>query len=226
LKEITQDDIINIGLLDFVRKELRKDYLINKERKFSNEEIEKIKKRWCFLNKISSEKDLEIWKKINKISNEKWEDLITKEIRWGEWCLCKFNNQLKDYFFKRKPFLDKVIYSLIRVSEFGLAQEIFLRIKEGENNFSELSSQYSLGDEKNNNGIVGPISINKSHKEINNLLKISRINQLWPPILIENWWVIVRLDNKIEAELDNEISLMLAKELGEKFLNENMNIGK
>jgi hypothetical protein len=47
-----------------------------------------------------------------------------KEDKWGP--------KVESYFMTRKQALDKVLYSLIRTKDLGLAQELYFRIKEGE----------------------------------------------------------------------------------------------
>ena len=66
------------------------------------------------------------------------------------------------------------------------------------------------------------------HPIIANILKESKDKQLWPPKKINNWWVIIRLEEKIMATLDQDLRIKLSKELGEiylknelKFFNQN-----
>ncbi len=37
--------------------------------------------------------------------------------------------QIKDYFYKRKRDLDQVVYSMLRLNDIGLAEELYLRLK-------------------------------------------------------------------------------------------------
>ena len=50
--------------------------------------------------------------------------------------------------------LDKVQYSLVRVSSENLANELYLRIKEKESTFEEIARKYSEGPDKQSNGIM------------------------------------------------------------------------
>ena len=59
---------------------------------------------------------------------------------------------------------------MIRLLNHNLANEIFLRIKEGEVEFEEIASKYSEGPEKKYSGSVGPISIGKLHPIIGKIL--------------------------------------------------------
>ena len=46
-----------------------------------------------------------------------------------------------------------MVYSLIRSKDPGVAQELYFRIQEGENTFSELARQYSQGSEAQTGGL-------------------------------------------------------------------------
>ena len=116
--------------------------------------------------------------------------------------------------------LDQVSYALIRVKDENLASEIYLRIKEGEEDFGDLAAKYSEGSEKNTFGRIGPVGFDKPHPVLARLLQVSQENQLWPPRNIDSWWVIIRLEKMHQTVFCEEISSLLSLELGEKHLNE------
>ena len=119
--------------------------------------------------------------------------------------------------------LDKVEYSLIRVSSENLANELYLRIKEKESTFEEIAKKYSEGPEKQTQGIIGPDPIGKAHPALAKLLQISEKGQLWIPRKIDMWWIIVRLNYIKNSSLNESLSKELALELGSKFIQELMN---
>ena len=116
--------------------------------------------------------------------------------------------------------LDKFYYSLLRIENEDLSNELFLRIKEGEDSFSNIAKKFSEGPEKSNGGKIGPINLNQTHPIIARLLQSSREGKVWPPRKIENWWIIVKLDKFEKISLDEKTSLDLSLELGEIYLNE------
>ena len=100
-----------------------------------------------------------------------------------------------------------------------LAQELYLRIKEGED-FGQLAKEYSCGPEKMTRGIVGPVSIEKSNPELTKLLKSSKENEINQPILISDWCLIVRLESFIEASLTEDVEKLMGKEILDQVLQE------
>ena len=125
---------------------------------------------------------------------------------------------MPSHYLRRKPQIDKVIYSLIRVKNQYLANELFLRIKNNENTFEEIASNYSEGAEKQNGGKVGPISLDKPHPLLSKLLQISKEGQLWPPKELGEWWIIVKFEKLLCTELNEEVKQKLLLELGEEDL--------
>lgn len=218
-KSITYEELANIGVLEIVEKELKREELISKFKILNKKSNKDIKKDWLLSNKINSEKELKSWLLSNNIGSKDLERIILREWLWIEWCKNKFKDELSSYYLKRKDDLDAVIYSLIRIKEENFANEIYLRIKDDNIKFSDLAGEFSEGVEKQSGGIIGPVTINNSHPKISHLLKISEENQLWPPIYIDNWWIILRLEKKMITTLDKKIRLKLSLELGEKYIS-------
>ena len=101
-----------------------------------------------------------------------------------------------------------------------LAQEIFFRIQEGEESFSELAQKYSKGPEANTGGVVGPVPLSNLHPTLNKILSVSQPGQLWSPTRIEEWFAIVRLDKFLPAGLDESMRRRLIDEMFESWLKE------
>ena len=210
--------LLDFGLLKIVKKELIKDELIKVIERPNQDMQQLINKEWCQSNNIKTTNDLELWIKSNGLDEESWEKLICRMWLWEKWCMSTFKKSIKSYYLKRKSNLDKITYSLIRVKDKMLADELYLRIKNEENTFAEIATNYSEGVEKQTGGRIGPISINEPHPEISNLLKVTSLNELISPKPVEEWWVILKLERKFDAKLDNSLSKLLSLELGEKFL--------
>lgn len=184
----------------------------------SNKQLAEIIKDWCLKNNIKNEKVLRDWQINNGYSEEQWNDYVTRKWRWTKWCLNEFSERIPTYYLERKSMLDRVSYSLIRVTEEDLANELFLRIKEKESSFEEIAKDYSKGPEKINFGLVGPSPLGKAHPELSRLLQVSKIGQIWPPKKFESWWVIVKLNSLESIPLDETLFTQLALELGSNYL--------
>lgn len=210
--------ISKIGLLGRIRKEIIKENLI-KNIELTNKEKEVAKNNWLRSNCIYSSDQINQWKRENLKFDDDLEFVISREFKWCKWCIDNFKEEIKDYFQEKKSFLDNYIYSIIRVKSEGLCKELFLRIKDKESDFYSIAKEFSEGIEKKTGGLVGPTNLNNPHPIISNILKESRTNQIWPPKKINNWWVIIRLEEKINATFDDELKIKLSKELGEIYLN-------
>lgn len=137
--------------------------------------------------------------------------------KFKEW---KWGNQLESYFLKRKGRLDRVIYSLLRVKEAAVAQELYFRLESDEASFSDLATRYSKGPEANTGGLIGPADLGGCHPRLSEMLRVSQPNQLWPPTRVEDWWIIVRLEKFLPAQLDDNLRKRLLDELFTSWLQE------
>ena len=121
--------------------------------------------------------------------------------------------QIRDYFYKRKRDLDQVVYSMLRLSDIGLAEELYLRLKNGEASISELAHKYSLGPEKYTKGIVGPMPLSKANEQIRAISNKENMGKLNKPIVVQNTIIISVVEHIIEASLTPEMEQKLLEEL-------------
>jgi parvulin-like peptidyl-prolyl isomerase len=135
-------------------------------------------------------------------------------------CAAHFSHRAEQRFLARKPQLDQVIYSLLRVEDPSLARELYLRIAEGEADFAELAATYSKGPEQATRGIVGPVPLLQAHPTLAEKLRTSRPGELQPPLAIEQWWLVVRLERLRSASFDEEMAQRMARELFEEWVEE------
>jgi len=131
-----------------------------------------------------------------------------------------WGHQVESYFLQRKSNLDRVLYSLIRTREAGLAQEIFFRIQDDGQPFADLARQYSEGQEAQTGGLIGPVELSVPHPALARILAISQPGQLWPPTRVGEWFVVVRLEKFLPARLDEATRQRLIDELFHTWLLE------
>ena len=211
--------IASWGMLRQIKVEEIIDENISSVRLPNQDEFNNSVKQWCRFNKIKSEEDLNSWKIMNGLIDEKWEIFIVRKWQWSFWCAKNFEDKISNYYLERKSFLDMIEYSIIRVKNQNLANELFLRIKEKEEKFEYIASKYSEGPEKKYNGHIGPVPIGDAHPLLAHLLQISEEGKLCSPRNIDNWWVIVRKEKLIDTSLNDAMMKKLALELGQIFLN-------
>ncbi|WP_017296616.1 peptidylprolyl isomerase [Nodosilinea nodulosa] len=128
--------------------------------------------------------------------------------------------KVESYFLQRKSNLDRVLYSLIRTREAGLAQELFFRIQDDGQPFADLARQYSEGQEAQTGGLIGPVELSVPHPTLARILSISQPGQLWPPTRVGEWFVVVRLEKFLPARLDEATRQRLLDELFNTWLLE------
>lgn len=179
------------------------------EEKIKNE----IKSNILVKENIKDDSEFESWLKNKSITEEEIYKLISKEKRIDDYCLEKYLHMAEARFLKRKDVLDKITYSLIRVHEMFLAQELFLRLDENPLQFGDIAAKYSTGDEKITRGIVGPVSLNQGHPSLVEHLKNAKIGEINQPLRINDIWFIARVEARQKASLDEEMKLMMCKEI-------------
>ena len=177
---------------------------------------------WCQQQRIDSPQKLDRWQQQQGFTSQQWEQFVVRRNCWLLWCQQNLEDKLNSHYLKRKNQLDQVSYSLLRVSDQALANELYLRIKEGEASFDEVASDYSEGPEKNQGGRLGPVPLSQPHPMLAKLLQVSSPSQLWPPKQLESWWIVVRLEELHCAELTAELKQRLALELGDLHLEQQL----
>jgi parvulin-like peptidyl-prolyl isomerase len=158
------------------------------------------------------------------ITPEQFEAIATRELRVEKFKQATWGNKLEQHFLQFKPQLDKVIYSLLRTDNSEVAQELFFRIQDGDTTFADCAKEYSKGQEAQTGGLVGPIPLLQSHPAIAQKLGTSKPGQVLPPMKLENWYVIVRLEKLIPAQLDDATRTMLLNHLFEQWLGEQIQL--
>jgi len=161
---------------------------------------------------LTTEEKRQAWRSRYDLTQEQLELLATRKLRIEKFKQATWGHQLKSYFLKRKRQLDKVIYSLIRTEHRGTANELYFRIREGEQSFAELAREYSSGLEAQTGGIIGPVEFGTLAANFYQLLYTSQIGILQAPVPFGEWWIIVRVEKLIPAQLDDFMRQRLLQE--------------
>ena len=110
------------------------------------------------------------------------------------------------------------MYSLIRVKDPYLAQELYFRVQEGEQSFSEIAREYSEGPEAETGGLLGPVDLGVPHPALAKMLLRSKPGELLPPSRLGDWVVVVRLEKYMPAQLDEVMRKRLLNELFDRWV--------
>ena len=206
------------GLTSRIQKEILIDNKINDIEIDKDEDLKDVKELWFRQMNINSKELFINWLKLNNFKDHDWQMLIKRKFKWQKWCSQNFKDKIHKYYLDNLIKFNQYTYSLLRTSDECLAQELYLRIKENEESFSKIASLYSEGPEKENGGLVGPVSINSCHEKIRNIIENIEIHELVYPTKIDNQYVILRLEKVIKIELTNKLSREIALEIGDQYL--------
>ncbi len=194
--------------------------------KFSTEEYNTIQEQVKKQSGINPEISLDDWleKNKSKISLDHYIKTVIFPYKLKKYCLEKFKTKTEARFLKKKDNFDIIVYSLIRVKDVYLANELYQRINEGEADFSDIAVKYSEGGEKNTRGIIGPLPLGQAMEPLKEFLKSSKPGHLRRPIQIDQWHLLVRVESITHAKLDEEMMEILSKELFYEWINREVEI--
>jgi PPIC-type PPIASE domain len=184
----------------------------------SQEELFSAYKTFYQKYQINSDTDRADWLTRNKCTLAQFEHSIIRKIKLDRFKQVTFGHKVESYFLQRKNQLDRAIYSLLRVKDPHLAQELFFRIQDREATFIELVKQYSGGQEADVGGVVGPHELSIPHPILAKKLSSLQPGELSPPLQVADWFVVVRLEKILPAQLDKLMQTRLIDELYEQWL--------
>lgn len=226
IEYITKEQITIWGLLNQIEKQRIIDQQIKNIKNPSKSDLKNIVSEWQKSNNLSLQEDLDRFIFLNGLDKLKFSQLVLRDWKWGKWCINKFKKDIKSYFIERKPFLDKISYSLLRVKEKSMALELYLRAKEEKTSFDCLCKEFSIGPESNSGGFIGPVSYNQPHPKLAKLLRTSSKGEIISPKKIEEWWVVFRLEDILNVELNKSMEKRLSLELGSEYLKKQIHINR
>lgn len=170
-------------------------------------------------HQLKSEAELQTWLQQQGMTRDQLEHWMSRKLRIEKFKHETWDCKVENYFLKRKTALDRVIYSLIRVKDADLAQELYFRIEEGEQSFSEVARLYSQGVEAQTGGILGPVEVSVPHPILSRLFLSSQPRELSRPTQMLDWFVLVRVEQFLPAQLDEPMRSRLRDELFEEWIN-------
>ena len=133
-----------------------------------------------------------------------------------KYCQEEFKNKVYSEYLKRKNYFDIATYSLIRVDKEIEAKEFYLQISESEKTFAEIASKFSSGHEKNSQGVLGPVQMNRIHPLLQEKIKEYKNGKVSMPFRLENKWLLIRVENfqesKLNQQIEKEIFMQLLEE--------------
>lgn len=183
------------------------------EVELSEEEQQQVRLQLCQEMKLADPAELERTVEEKGVDLQALLDKGSRPIQLRKAARERFGHKVEQHFLSRKSSLDQVVYSLLRVRDHDLANELYLKLAGNESNFADLAALYAEGPERNTRGIVGPVPINQAHPLLAEKLRSSQPGELCTPIRVEEWSLVVRLESLRPASLDPGTEAAMALEL-------------
>lgn len=147
-RTITNDELIPLlagyQMLPQLRRELIIDDAIASI-DCTPEEIAAAQQQFFAERQLTSEADVKAWMEYQGLSPKQLADLTVRKLKVEKFKQETWGKKLEAYFFQSKAKLDKVIYSLLRTQDMGIAQELYFRIQAKEQSFADVAREYSKG---------------------------------------------------------------------------------
>lgn len=188
----------------------------------TSEEIDRSCQGFYRYWRLDSDEKRENWRSRYGLTPARLEQLATRKLRIEKFKEKTWGRQIDSEFLERKRQLDRVIYSLIRTKDIGLAIELYFRILEGEQSFAELAPKYSEGAEADTHGIVGPIEFGDLNPPFAQFLYTCPPGQVQPPIGFGEWQLLVCLEKILPAQLDDAMRQRLLQAKFDAWLKEQL----
>lgn len=185
-------------------------------------EIDQAYQKFYQTNHINSDKELQVWLQRHSMTVTQLELMVIRPLKIQKFKQQTWGSRLESYFWQRKADLDLVIYSTIKLTGKDLAQELFFRISEGEQTFTEAAKKYSQGIEAYTGGMMNPIGIGRLPKSLTQVLGYLNPGELYRPIAFNNYFMIVRLEQIIPAKLNSLTAQSLLDELFEAWVKKQL----
>ena len=131
-----------------------------------------------------------------------------------------FGSAATSLFLKRRADLDRVVFSILRLRDAELAQELYFRLQAGEADFPQLA-HLSEGQESQLGGRLGPIGLGQLPPLLSERLRRANPAELIPPLELEDSQVLVlRLDLLMPASQSAALQQQLEQELYAQWLSQ------
>jgi PPIC-type PPIASE domain len=144
---------------------------------------------------------LTAWCAARNTTLEYFNDVMLRELRLQKFQQVQFAQQVESEFLRTKSDLDQVEFSLIQLDDLALAQEVYFHLRDDGAEFAALAQQYSLGNERQAGGWVGPVALSALPVEVAEQFCRQQEGSVYGPIAVADRFWVVRLERFIAARL-------------------------
>ena len=220
---VSEELLASWGMCGVIAKEKMRDRLLEASVLLTAEQKKNAIPVYLSSLQIQTDEGLQRFLLSEGLTKEELASRAERHLRWLYLCEQRFRQKVSSLFLKRKSQLDCVVYSLHWIADTSLAQELFLRLKEGECRFEQLAS---FSPVKSSDGLLsgkfGPVPLGEISTQLAELLRVSEPGQLWPPQEAEGGWMIIQLNQRQPAVFNQSVRRELCLELGDLWIQESM----
>ena len=119
-----------------------------------------------------------------------------REERWG--------SRVKSLYLQHKDKYDLVTYRILQSINCDLMQEVFFRIKDGEENWQSLSRQFHPND-PNADGRIGPVPVSSIEPELLEALRQAGERRVLGPLPLGKYMVVAELESFQASQFDDQL---------------------
>ncbi|MEM9135986.1 MAG: peptidylprolyl isomerase [Cyanobacteria bacterium P01_F01_bin.42] len=184
----------------------------------SDEEQSKAVQEYCVRNQLEDAEAQKRWLTHYQMTPNQLKALALRTHKLEKFKTETWGSKVESVFLTNKQQFDQVVYSLVRLESPEIAQELFFRLQENEAGFSEIAAKYSKGPEAQTGGLIGPVEVTKLHPKLSQSLMSSKPGQIRPPMRVDQWIVILKLERMLPASLDDGLRARLIDQQFQEWL--------
>jgi parvulin-like peptidyl-prolyl isomerase len=132
----------------------------------------------------------------------------------------KWGHLLKTHFLKSKSQLDRVLFSLVQVTDLSLAQELYYQIGEQKHSFHQIARIHSQHSTASNGGTVGPIGLAQLNPLIQHYLTGIAAKELSPLFRLDDDYLFLRVERWLPAQFNEQTEQLLLDRLFGQWLQQ------
>lgn len=218
---MSSDDVISLVQGYQMVPQLLKESVIDQvleDVELTQEEESQAVQDYCVKNQLEEPEAQKRWLAHFQMTPNQLKALALRNYRLNKFKTDTWGSKVESIFLTNKQQFDQVVYSLVRIDSPEVAQELFFRLQENEQSFSAIAAEYSKGPEAQTGGLIGPVEVTKLHPKLSQALMSSEPGQIRPPMRVDQWIVILKLERMLPAALDDQLRARLIDQQFQEWL--------
>ena len=218
---MSSDDVITLVQGYQMVPQLLKESVIDQvleDIELTQEEESQAVQDYCVKNQLEEPEAQKRWLEHFQMTPNQLKALALRNYKLNKFKTDTWGNKVETIFLTNKKQFDQVVYSLVRIDSPEVAQELFFRLQENEQSFSAIAAEYSKGPEAQTGGLIGPVEVTKLHPKLSQALMSSEPGQIRPPMRVDQWIVILKLERMLPAALDDQLRARLIDQQFQEWL--------